>query len=153
MDAWHRVTGPREEPRAFGHRRAAVVGGIVVAVLALCASAAGLFAAGAATPPDRLSELAVPSPDASHSAAANDPCGVAATESEARRQDVGASPIDTESFVGLTLDEAEARAEGLGLQMRVLGRDGECDVREELYEGRRVTVYVVRNVVEAAGQG
>lgn len=57
-----------------------------------------------------------------------------------------------DEYVGSSLDEAQARAEAEGWEVRVLGVDGDCDGRTDERRQNRVTHYVEDAVVKAAAR-
>lgn len=59
---------------------------------------------------------------------------------------------EADEYVGLPLEEAEARAKAAGLELRVLGVDGDCTDRTDDLRANRVNFYVENQVVRAAAR-
>lgn len=57
-----------------------------------------------------------------------------------------------DEYVGLSVEEAESRAKSAGLQVRVLGADGECSGRTDDATSDRVNFYVEAGTVRAAAR-
>lgn len=55
-----------------------------------------------------------------------------------------------EEYKGLSLDEARALAESKGLELRLLGEDGQCVDRTDNSRPDRVNVHLREGVVDAA---
>lgn len=59
---------------------------------------------------------------------------------------------EAEEYVGLSLDEARDRAERAGLEVRILGIDGECADRTDDLRHQRVNFYVEEGEVARAAR-
>ncbi len=80
-------------------------------------------------------------------------CGVTAYEHAPHNPQLANDPsYDADEYLELSLQEARARAEANGLEVRVLGKDGDCEGRTDDARRDRVNFYVEDQSVAAAAR-